>query len=406
MKKIFESRILAFVCALSLSLSVFGCATTRHPLPQDMMGRASVDGMSDVRMIMGIPNPVIQKSMIESLKEENSSDYPVDDKGVRWYPILAISGGAANGAYGAGLLKGWSEEGSRPKFKAITGISTGAIIAPMVFLGKEYDPMMEELYTTLSTKDVMSIKGPVRALLGNSMASNAPLAKQLDKYITMDMLEKVAKEHRAGRRLYVGTTQLDAQRLSAWDMGAIACKGDLKLFRQVILASAAIPVIFPPSLIHVEAGGRSYDEMHVDGGIVAQVFTFYHLLYGAGDMAKEMGVDPSKIRANYYIIRNGYVTAGYDAVKNDIASVANRSFDTIINAQGIGDTYRIYAYMKKLGNGYNLAFIPGDFRPKPSQMFDPCEMKELFDKGYEDAVGGYKWHKMPPGLESNQDISD
>jgi hypothetical protein len=119
-------------------------------------------------------------------------------------------------------------------------------------------------------------------------------------------------------------------------------------------------------------------------------------------MAREMGVDPSKLRANYYIIRNGYVTAGYDAVKDDLASVAGRSFDTIINAQGIGDTYRIYTYMKKLGNGYNLAFIPGDFRPKPKQMFDPVEMKELFDRGYQDAVNGYKWHKTPPGLEDNQ----
>lgn len=406
MKKALPVRLLAVVLIPVFAASLSGCATARHPVPQDLIGKTKVDGMSDIRMIMGIPNPVLQRDIIASLKEENSRDYPVDDKGVRWYPVLAISGGAANGAYGAGLLKGWSESGTRPKFKVVTGVSTGAITAPMAFLGPDYDYLAEQLYTTLSTKDVMSLKGPIRALTGNSLASNAPLRKQLDKYVTKEIIDKVAAEHRAGRRLFVGTTQLDAQRLSVWDMGAIACRGDVGLFKNVILASAAIPVIFPPSVIRVEADGRAYDEMHVDGGTVTQVFTLYHMLDGAGPIAKEMGIDPATVKANYYIIRNGYVSAGYDAVKNNLGSIASRSFDTIINAQGIGDTYRIYAYMKKMGNGYNLAFIPGDFRPKPKEMFDPREMKELFDKGYQDAVKGYKWYNEPPGLERNQEICE
>lgn len=261
-----------FMCA--------GCATMRHPVPYDMIGKTYVDDMADVRIMAGGENPALRKSLIKSVLEENKEDYPAGLDGKRVYPMLSISGGAANGAYGAGLLKGWSEEGSRPKFKAVTGVSTGAITAPFVFLGKDYDGMMERLYTTMSTKDVMSLLGPVRILLGDSFASNKPLENQLKKYITPEILEKIANEHRRGRRLYVGTTYLDAQRFVVWDMGAIACRGDTELFRKVILASAAIPMMFPPVYIHVKGNGVSYDEMHVDGGTIAQAFTLYYVLEG------------------------------------------------------------------------------------------------------------------------------
>jgi Predicted esterase of the alpha-beta hydrolase superfamily len=313
--------------------------------------------------------------------------------------VLCISGGAANGAYGAGLLKGWSEEGSRPKFKAVTGISTGAFIAPMVFLGKDYDCMMEELYTTMSTKQVLKAKGPIRALFSDSLTSNAPLAKQLEKYITPELIEKVAYENNRGRRLYVGTAYLDAQRLVVWDMGAIAARGDIKLFRKVVLESAAIPVMFPPVIINVKGGDACYDEMHVDGGTLTQVFTLYKIFEGQEGLARDMGIDISKVKGNYYIIRNGYVEPTYKAVKADLGSIAGQSFDAMINAQGVGDTYRIYTFMKQRGNDYNLAYIPGDCRPPKSEEFDPEQMKKLFERGYQDAIKGYKWHKTPPGLK-------
>ncbi|MEI6863191.1 MAG: patatin family protein, partial [Candidatus Omnitrophota bacterium] len=139
---------------------------------------------------------------------------------------------------------------------------------------------------------------------------------------------------------------------------------------------------------------------HVDGGTITQIFTLYKILEGSADLAKEMGIDPSKIKGKVYIIRNGYVDPGYKVVKDDLASVAGQMFDTMVNTQGVGDTYRIYTYMQKRGNDYNLAFIPGNFRPEKKQEFDPEQMRKLFDKGYQDAVKGYKWHKVPPGLET------
>lgn len=400
------SRMRSFHVALVvlLALGCAGCATVRHPVPYDMLGKAQVGNMPEIRYIMGTDETAMKTSALKSFLEEDKNDYQVDADGKRVYPMLCISGGSANGAYGAGLLKGWSASGTRPKFKVVTGVSTGAITSSMAFLGKDYDDMAEQLYTSMSTKDVMKMKGPIRALFGDSLASNAPLQKQLKKYITPEILEKIALEHKKGRRLYVGTAYLDAQRFVIWDMGAIAVRGDIDLFRKVIQASAAIPMMFPPVFINVHNGEDvTYNEMHVDGGTITQVFTLYRLFEGQAAAAKEMGIDPTKVKGVAYIIRNGYVDPGYKAVKDNLTSIAGQMFDTMINSQGIGDTYRIYAYMKERGNDYNLAFIPGDFRPEKKQEFDPVQMRQLFDRGYQDAVNGYKWHKVPPGLKDNNE---
>lgn len=394
----YAGRAVLILCVLLTVSTLCGCAVMRHPVPTDLVGKAVVKDMSGVRNIIGIPNPEFQRSAMQALLKDEPGDYRTDANGNKVYPMLTISGGAANGAYGAGLLKGWSEEGSRPKFKIVTGVSTGAITAPLVFLGKEYDGMLEELYTTLSTKDVMRAKGPLRALFGDSFDTNKPLEKQLEKYATKEMLEKIAAEHKRGRRLFVGTAYLDAERFVVWDMGAIAVKGDIEFFRKVILASAAIPIMFPPVYFQVEADGKPYDEMHVDGGTITQMFTMYKLLEASEKVAKEAGVDPSKIRGDYYIIRNGYIDPTYKAVGDNLQSIAGQMFDTMINYQGIGDTYRIYAFLKSKGDDFNLAFIPGDFRPPKKEEFDVRNMRALFDRGYQDALKGYKWHKEPPGF--------
>jgi hypothetical protein len=361
--------------------------------------------MSEVRAMMGQHHTQLQESLVESIKQEDAAEFPVGPDGIKVYNILAISGGGSNGAYGAGLLKGWSREGSRPVFKIVTGVSTGAIIAPFAFMGKDYDDDLEKHYTTMSTKDVMSPKGFMGPLFGNSFASNAPLAKKIARMATDENLARIAAEHKKGRRLFVGTAELDSMRFVVWDMGAIAERGDKKLFRKIILASAAIPMVFPPSVFDVMADGKKYDELHVDGGTLTQVFGVYKLLEGMQDAAAKLNIDPSKLRAKLYIIRNGYMSPRYKKVSNELQSLAERSFDMIIDAQGVGDTYRLFVYSKKRGTDFNLAFIPPDYDGQPKEMFDPVEMRQLFDRGYKDAVTGYKWHKMPPGLE-NEMVQD
>ena len=398
MKHVLNNAFAVIICVACGMLPLSGCATMplRHPVPFDLVDKASVNNMAEIRMISGENDTMLQNDLLESAKQEAPGDFSTGPDGSKIYSILAISGGGAEGAYGAGLLKGWSQTGSRPIFKVVTGVSTGAIIAPFAFLGKEYDEGLETLYTTMSTKDVMTSNGLLGPLFGDSLASNRPLVKKLAVSYDENMLKKIAEEHKHGRRLFVGTVNLDAQRFVIWDMGAIACRGDIGLFRKVILASAAIPVTFSPVIFHVDAAGKPYDEMHVDGGTLTQVFTTYVLLKGMEAAIIKMGIDPAKIKSKLYIIRNGYVSPNYMKVQDAFSPIVERAIDTMIDAQGVGDIYRIYYFTKERGGDFNLAFIPPDFKPEGKEMFDIKEMRRLFERGYGDAFGGYKWHKEPP----------
>ncbi len=331
-----NSALFMGFCALLFTLS--GCATVpRTAVPQELVDRAVIDNAAQIRTMIGIPNPSFQQDLLEAAKHDDQSIYPAGPDGVRTYPMLVVSGGGANGAYGAGLLKGWSQSGTRPVFKVVTGVSTGALIAPFAFLGKDYDGVLEEYYTTTSTKDVMSPKGPLDALHGDSLSSSQPLADKIASVITPDLLQKIAAEHGRGRRLFVGTVNLDAQRFVVWNMGAIAGRGDTELFRKVTLASASIPVIFPPVHLPVKADGGSYEEMHVDGGTMTQMFAIFKLMESISpEEFKATNVDTAKMRAAYYLIRNGYVEGGYKKVENKLGSIADSALGLIINSQGGG----------------------------------------------------------------------
>jgi hypothetical protein len=396
----------AFYLLLALSV-VSGCASrTRHAVPSDMLQKAAIPEMEDVRVFPDMPTGVMTNDLIESIKQELSSDFEGNIKGTKSYPVLAISGGSANGAYGAGLLKGWTAHGSRPQFKIVTGISTGALIAPLAFLGSDYDVLLEEFYTTLATKDLIEMKSILGALTGNSVASNKPLANNINKYITKDILAKVAKEHERGRRLYIGTTNLDAQRFVLWNMGKIAERGDeaaLNLFRQVMLASAAIPFAFPPEYISVEVDGKIYEEMHVDGGTTTQVFFLYGLIQNVAQATIKEATNQSNFKVNLYIIRNGSVTHEWKVVEDNIASITERSLDTMIKVQAEGDMLRLYFYSQQRGHGYNLAYIPTDFKSEAKEMFDLDEMKKLFDMAFQKAKVGYPWKKKPVTMLKNKE---
>ena len=163
MKHIFNkwiSGILVIIFLISV-LSIRSCAIARprNALPLDFTGKVTIIGMPDIRSDIDDPDPVVmQKSLIDSFKEEGKNDYPTNALGVKIYPVLAVSGAGAYGAYSAGFLKGWSKEGSRPLFKIITGVSTGTFIALYAFLGKDYDGQLENFFTTLSTKEKIQNK--------------------------------------------------------------------------------------------------------------------------------------------------------------------------------------------------------------------------------------------------------
>jgi predicted patatin/cPLA2 family phospholipase len=247
-------------------------------IPEPLVSHVTVGEFQNIRF--DADNPASLHALAEERIHEIREAY--GDKSLKGRKVdinyLSLSGGGGDGAFGAGVLVGWSESGKRPKFDVVTGISTGTLIAPMAFLGAEYDEKMREAYTTISAADVEEHQ-ELAALLGatDSLSAGAPLQKLIARYVTQQMLDEIAVQHRKGRALLNGTTNLDAQRPVIWDIGSIAESGlpdALALTRQIIRASASIPGEFPPVKIAVNAAGKPYHEIHVDGGVTRQVFLF------------------------------------------------------------------------------------------------------------------------------------
>jgi len=232
-------------------------------------------------------------------------------------------------------------------------------------------------------------------MLGHQLFGGIVIAS----YITPEFLQEVAREHGRGRRLLIGTTNLDAQRPVIWDMGRIASSGDpraLELFRNVLLASAAIPGVFPPVYIEVNADGQLRQEMHVDGGTTNQVFLLPTQIK-AGGMDTKLGIHPVR---RLYIVRNGRIDPEFKVVKASTLAIAGRSISTLIKTQGIGDLYQMYEFAKRNGVAYNLAYIPGNFPDTSTESFDPVYMSKLFDLGFQLGKDGNGWMRTPPRLDS------
>jgi predicted patatin/cPLA2 family phospholipase len=385
---------------LAALLSV-GCASLpRDPVPPAYADKAVVLDGTQVRYWGDHAPPNIDALAAEKWAQVKATRSHLLKPGTRpQISFLAISGGGSDGAFGAGLLVGWTARGDRPEFDIVTGVSTGALTAPFAFVGPKYDQALKEVYTTYST-DQLVVKQPIRGLLGGeALASNAPLARVIASYVNEEFLKEVAHEHAKGRRLLIGTTNLDAQRPVIWDMGKIASSGDpraLELFRNVLLASAAIPAVFPPVDIKVQVEGQEREELHVDGGTTNQVFLLPTQIRSAGMDAK-LGINPVR---HLYIIRNGRVAPEFKAVKASTLAIAGRSISTLIKTQGIGDLYQMYVFARHNHVDYNLSYIPGDFADTSTESFDPKYMSQLFDLGFKLGKAGTEWQKTPPRLGS------
>ncbi len=395
-------RGLTVLLSLILIVGIAGCGDSRvrRPVPEELVNVAHVPGMPDVRTSSGQAGAAeFRRSLVESIVQEG--DRYVGPDGMRHWDILALSGGGANGAYGAGVLNGWTDSGTRPEFKIVTGVSTGALGATFAFLGPAYDAELQRVYTTVHTDDILRR----RSVFGwtDALSDSHPLAGLIAECCTPEVVAQVAAEHAAGRRLYVGTTDLDEDLFVIWDMGAIASYGTpeaVELYRQVLLASASIPIVFPPVYLDVEANGEMYDEMHVDGGVKAQVFVG-GILIDSDAVAAESGVDPDSIQCDIYIIRNGRLRLGYSQVEPNLSAIGSKTVTSMINFNAVGDLYRIYLVSGLRGANFNLAYIPEDYVSEGDEQFDPEEMTRLFNLGYGEAQAGYPWRTTPPGLPTD-----
>jgi hypothetical protein len=402
MNKILTLRGLATLVFACTNLFLQACSLpTREPaVPQALSDKAEVVGLPGVRYVVRAESPELLQEGMASVRKEQAFLAQQGRSDVNHLPpanFLALSGGGDDGAFGAGLLCGWTAAGNRPQFKMVTGISTGALIAPFAFLGPKYDEALKAVYTQTQPKDILEARSLTAALFDDALADNAPLGKLAEKYVTPDMLKEIAAEYAKGRLLLMATTNLDSRQAVIWNMTRIAASGRpeaLKLFHKIMLASAAIPGALPPAMIDVEAGGKRYQEMHVDGGAMAQVFVYPPSLRLAETTKKE-GISRER---HLYIIRNARLDPDWAEVQRQTLSIAGRAITSLIQTQGIGDLYKIYTTAQRDGIDYNLAYIPKTFHAPHKEDFDTEYMRKLFQTGYDLAAQGYHWEKTPPGM--------
>ena len=371
----------------------------RHPVPEGLVDKAQVPGMpTSIRTWGDVMSPEFFATIAQS-REQTIAYHQAhpEDLAPATTDILALSGGGANGAYGAGILYGWSQAGTRPTFRLVTGISTGALIAPFAFIGKSYDERLKAAYTTVSTNDLFQVKDLLYIFRSDSATNNAAMRHLLEQWIDVDTLRLVAAEHAKGRRLFIATVNLEAQRLVIWDMGAIAASTDPgagKLFRDVMVASSSIPIVFPPIYLDVVAEGKHYDEMQVDGGAISQTFLWDASL-SLAEAGKRMGIEKTLSPVRLFIIRNAILRPEWKEVRPVLGEIGPRSIDTLLKSQGIGDLFRLYATAQRDGIDFNVAYIPDSFKLVPQEAFDKEYMSVLFEVGRKEASGGYHWTKTP-----------
>lgn len=388
---------------MCLLLLLSACATLpRNPVPIEDIYAATVPGMPGIRAWGGELSPEFQRDMVESVRQEQVIAAARQARGVDQYAALALSGGGSDGAFGAGFLNGWSAAGTRADFKLVTGISTGALTAPFAFLGSDYDAELKEVYTTISTGNILDINSIFGILFqSEAFAQSTPLQNLVAEHIDTELLQAVAARHNQGYRLYIGTTNMDAQRLSVWNMGLIANYGTpqaLDLFRKVMVASASIPGAFPPVMIEVEVNDRRYDEMHTDGGTVTQVFFHAGVVDLPAAAAELSDMAASKV-GDVYVIRNGQLGPESEKIERKLAVISGRAVSTMIKTAAMNNLYRIYAFTQRDNIRFHYVDIPDDYVSQSGELFDQAEMNRLFEIGYELGLSDNAWHDSPPGLD-------
>lgn len=383
---------------LTMPIIVTGCATLKREaaVPQAQTTLAD-PGFGRIRFMVTRDVAPFAEEAISAQKKELA--YLASQGHIGPLPpasYLAISGGGDNGAFGAGLLNGWTASGTRPSFKVVTGISTGALTAPFAFLGPEYDKQLTEVYTTITQADIMKKRGLIKGMFSDGMADTTPLMQLVRRVVDKPLLDAIAAEYAKGRLLLVATTDLDTLEPVVWNMTAIAASPDPEapeLFRRVLVASASIPGIFPPVMINVSVNGVAHQEMHADGGTVAQVFFYPPSLRSAA------GNELNHRQRTLYVIRNARLDPDWADVERKTMTIAMRALSSLTQTQGIGDLYRIYTTTQRDEIAFNLAYIPKSFNHPHPEEFDKAYMQALYATGEKMGLAGYPWQRSPPGFE-------
>ncbi|HEY3788533.1 MAG TPA: patatin-like phospholipase family protein [Urbifossiella sp.] len=381
----------------------FGCAR-RHCVPDSI---TSDRHLIDLSAAPDSHAPVGTGTMREVEAEFRKRTAARTPAGARPYHFLALSGGGMYGAFGVGVLSGWTETGTRPPFDVVTGISTGGLIATYAFLGSPYDDRLKANMLGVTRADILRSRTVLAIPFADAVYNSNPLARKIEKEVTPELLSEVAAAHAAGRRLYIGTTNIDTRRLVIWDMGAIASRGtceSAELYRKIILASSSIPGVFPPVRIPVEVNGQRYEELHVDGGVSDEVI---FRAFMVADLNRLSGVpgDTAPAGSTLYVVSNGKLYADSKCVRPRLTNMVSASFRSIVYGKTRDELYRIYLNCLETGVGFRLTALPQEFKLESTGglAISTNDQERLFMEGYQYGMQRKDgWRELPPGTDRSE----
>lgn len=402
-----RTRILPLLVLVAGLAAVPACAK-RHCVPDDLAANKKLIDLSAPPDSHAPVGPGLTRDVAAEFRRRTAGHHP---PGARPYTFLALSGGGLYGSFGVGVLNGWTESGTRPDFDVVTGISTGALIATFAFLGPEYDGALRKNLLGVERGDIFKRRAILRIPFSDAVFTSEPLKTRINEVITPRLLCEVAKAHAAGRRLYIGTTNMDTRRLIIWDMGAIASRGTPEsedLYQKIVLASSSIPGAFPPVRIPVEIDGRKYDELHSDGGVSDEVI---FRAFMVGDLNRAAGVAGpfAPAGSTLYVISNGKLYADPGCLRPKLTNMITASFRSVIYGKTRDEMYRIYLNCLETGVDFRLTAVPQDFHLSSagSLTISREDQHRLFDigRGLGQQPGvAPPWRDVPPGTDSTEQV--
>jgi predicted acylesterase/phospholipase RssA len=358
-------------------------ATERQSYHAAEAMEARIAGFDTIRTYLDAPLPV-----------EGDPDEWMSPPGKKDINLLVISGGGAGGAFAVGVLAAWTKKGDRPDFDIVTGVSTGALIAPFAFLGRAYDDALANIYIGGTAEKLVEARFMGSGLFGTSLLKAEPLRQMVNRHMTRQMMAAIAAEHRKGRRLLVLTANLDSQRAVVWNIGAIANSGrpdGLALIRDVLVASASVPGVYPAVMIKAEADGRVIEEMHSDGGSVSQVLTLPEALLASPEGKKR----PKGHHFNIYVIVNNALMPEFANTTNSTLPVIARAYAILIKSQTKSALMALYGYAQRTGMQFHVASIDRQIRYSMADPFNTSYMRAVYSLGYSGMIRGTLWKDRP-----------
>jgi hypothetical protein len=355
---------------------------------------------------VGEPYPLVEQPTVAALTSKPEPASHQEAPRTRPLQVLAVCAGGVDSAFSAGAVYGWTKSGTRPTFDVVTGTSSGALVGVYAFLGPKYDGKLEALFTNASRKDLFAFR-PLRGLLQDgALASAEPMEKILEAEVNLELLADLRDAHAQGRRLFIGTTNVQTRRLVIWDVGAIASSDRPEapeLIRKILLASASWPGLLPPVEFLVEVDGQWRREEHIDGGAAAQCFVRF------GPTAGWPGPDGAGSRwlegSNLYVIGGGKLYDDHGEVPKRLFSRVLHGVGCLTSALARSDMHRLHALCMGSGMRFHLLVLPEESVGAQQSIMKMRTdvMRRLFNEGYRLTANGIPWRHTPPGAARGEE---